>query len=193
MPTPRLLDRSRAVLVVIDVQAVFLDKLALADRAPLVARIAWAMRLARALKIPILAMGEDLATNGPPVTEVLANLPPGQTVHDKRVFGLAGQRDILAALRATGRDQPVLTGLETDVCVAQSALGLLAEGFDVTVVSDATGSPGPCHATGLTRVAAAGAGVLTLKSVYYDWLRDLDTLTEAKLKIGRDLPPGLTL
>lgn len=193
MPNSPLLNRARAVLVVIDVQAVFLEKLALADRAPLVARIAWLMRVARALDIPILAMGEDLAANGQPVAEVLAELPPGTPEHDKRVFGLAGQPDILAALRATGRDQPVLVGLETDVCVAQSALGLLAEGFAVTVVSDATGSPGPCHAAGLARIAAAGAAVLPLKSVYYEWLRDLATLAAIKPKIGRDLPPGLTL
>ena len=193
MLNSRLLNRSRAVLAVIDVQAVCLEKLAPAERAPLVARIAWLMRVARALDIPILAMGEDLAANGPPVAEVLAELPPGSTVHDKRVFGLAGQPDILAALRATGRDQPVLIGLETDVCVAQSALGLLAAGFGVTVVSDATGSPGPCHAAGLARIAAAGASVLTVKSVYYDWLRDLATLAAVKPKIGAALPPGLTL
>ncbi|MBI1219545.1 MAG: isochorismatase family protein [Rhodobacteraceae bacterium] len=193
MPNSQLLDRSRAVLAVIDVQPAFVDKLALADRAPLVARIAWLMRVARAMDIPMLAMGEDLAGNGPPVAEVLAELPPGCPVHDKRVFGLAGQPDILAALRATGRDQPVLVGLETDVCVAQSALGLLAEGFGVTVVSDATGAPGACRAAGLARIAAAGASVLTVKSVYYDWLRDLETLAAIKPRIGAALPPGLTL
>lgn len=192
MSRTRLLDRSRAVLVVIDAQAVFLDKLAPGDRAPLTGRIAWLMRLARLLDIPVIAMAEDLAENGPPVAEVLAELPDGAPVHDKRVFGLAGQADILAALRATGRDEAVLTGLETDVCVAQSALGLLSEGLRVAVAQDATGAPAPDHAAGLARMAAAGVQMMTAKSVYYDWLRDLDTLAKVKPALGPP-PEGLGL
>lgn len=181
---PRLLDRRRAALAVVDVQAAFLDKLPEAARAPLVARIAWLIRVARALDIPVLAMGEDLAGNGPPVAGVRAVLPAATAIHDKRVFSLAHQPDILAALRATGRDEVVLAGLETDVCVAQSALGLLAEGFAVAVAADAVGAPGADHAAGLARMAAAGVMMLTAKSVYYDWLRDLATLEEAKPRIG---------
>jgi nicotinamidase-related amidase len=176
----------------IDVQQVFLDKLAPEERGPLVGRIAWLLRVARALEIPVLAMGEDIPANGPPVAEVLAELPAGAAVPDKRVFGLAGQPEILSALRASGRSEAVLVGLETDVCVAQSALGLLGQGFRVAVAQDATAAPGPDHAAGLARMAAAGVDVLTVKSVYYDWLRDLDTLAAVKPKIGPP-PPGLGL
>lgn len=184
-----LLDRTRCLLAVIDVQAVFLEKLPEAVRAPLVARIVWLIRAARALDIPVVAMGEDLAGNGPPLAEVIAALPPGAPLHDKHVFGLAGQPGILAALTRTGRDQAVLAGLETDVCVAQSALGLVAKGWQVAVAADACGSPD--HQAGLARMAGAGVAVSTVKGVYYEWVRDLATHGRAMSALGRDAPVGL--
>lgn len=187
-----LLDRRAAVLAVIDVQPVFVDKLAAAERAPLLARIGWLMRVARAMEIPIVAMGEDLPGNGPLCPEVLAELPTGARVWNKRVFGLGGQPDILSAMETTGRGEAVLCGLETDVCVAQSALSLRDHGWRVAVASDATGSPGAGQAAGLARIAAAGGAVLPVKAIYYEWLRDLDTLAQVKPLIGPP-PPGLIL
>ena len=55
--------------------------------------------------------------------------------------------------RRSGRKTAVLVGLETDVCVAHSALGLLGHGYQVAVVADATGSPGTAHGFGLERAA----------------------------------------
>jgi nicotinamidase-related amidase len=189
----RLLERDRSCLVVIDVQQHFLDKLPLDRREPLAQRIAWLIRVAAALEIPVVAMAEDLPKVGPPVDAVRDALPPGTRVYDKRVFGLAGQPEILAAVRATGRRDLVLLGLETDVCVAHSALGLLDQGWRVAVAEDATGSPPPHHAAGLARMAAAGVLVTTVKGVYYEWVRDLATNAEVRRRLQGPLPAGLTL
>src|SRR3954465_9093768 len=116
-----LFDRDTSCLVVIDVQKYFLDKLPLDQRAPLVARIAWLMRVARALEIPIIATAEDIAGDGPLVPELAALLPEGPAVFDKLVFGLYDQPDIRAAVTASARSEFVLVGLETDVCIAHSA------------------------------------------------------------------------
>jgi nicotinamidase-related amidase len=192
-PANRLLDRARCCLAVIDVQAFFLDKLPAEQRAPLVARIAWLMRAARALDIPLLATAEDIPLLGSLVPELAALLPRALPVHNKVVFGLADQADIRAAAEATGRDQFVLTGLETDVCITQSAFGLMEAGHAVAVVADACASPAPHHDIGIQRLQSAGAAIMTVKSVYYDWVRDLATLARVKAKIGGDLPAGLTL
>jgi nicotinamidase-related amidase len=102
--------------------------------------------------------------------------------------------DILAAVEATGRRTAVIGGTETDVCVAQSALGLRARGFRVAVVTDATFSPGEMHALGLRRMREAGVLELHAKGVYYEWLR---TLAEARRfeAAHPDLaePPGFVL
>ncbi len=129
----QLFERDRSCLIVIDVQQYFLDKLPVDERAPLIARIAWLMRVARALDIPIIATAEDIANDGPLVAALADELPPGTRVHDKMVFGLAGQPSILDDVASTGRDQFVLVGMETDVCVAHSAIGLLGLGHRVAV------------------------------------------------------------
>lgn len=193
MQAGALFHRDKSCLVVIDVQQYFLAKLPLDQRAPLVARIAWVMKVARALEIPIIATAEDIAQDGPLVPELSAMLPAGQAVFDKLVFGLYDQADIRAAVGACGRSEFVLVGLETDVCIAHSALGLLGAGYRVAVLEDATGTPPPHHAAGLGRLRDAGVTVTTIKGMYYEWLRDLATLAKVKSQIGTELPPGLTL
>ncbi len=188
-----LFDRDKCCLVVIDVQQYFLDKLPADQRQPLVARIAWLTQVARVLGVPTIATAEDIANNGTVVAEVMAELPAGTAVHDKVVFGLVGQPSILDDVRSTGRSEFVLVGLETDVCVAQSAIGLLDLGYRVGVIDDATASPAPHHESGITRVGAAGAVITSVKGVYYEWLRDLDTMKRVRNRLEIALPPGMTL
>jgi nicotinamidase-related amidase len=178
---------------VIDVQKVFLDKLPSKQREPLVARIAWLMRVATSLEIPILATAEDIPRNGPLVAELAELLPPEKPAFNKNVFGLYDQPDIRTAVKAFGRDQFVLMGLESDVCVTHSAFGLLAAGYHVAVMLDACASPPPHHEIAMARLRDAGATVTTVKGVYYEWLRDLQTLAAVKARIGETMPPGLTL
>lgn len=188
-----LFDRDTSCLVVIDVQKYFLDKLPLDQREPLVARIAWLMRVARALEIPIIATAEDIANDGPLVPELASLLPEGGKVFDKMVFGLADQRDIRAAIDACGRKAFVLVGLETDVCIAHSALGLAAAGHRVAVLEDACGSPPPHHEASIRRMRDAGIVITTVKGMHYEWVRDLATLAKLKAAIGTERPAGLTL
>ena len=193
MAPSSLLDRRRCCLAVIDVQKVFLDKLPLDQREPLVARIAWLMRVAAALDIPILATAEDIQRNGPLAAELDELLLAERPAFNKTVFGLYDQPDIREAVQAIGRDQFVLTGLESDVCVGHSALGLKDAGYSVAVVLDACASPPPHHDIAMVRLREAGITVTTVKGVYYEWLRDLETLAAVKAEIGGSLPPGLTL
>jgi nicotinamidase-related amidase len=188
-----LVDRAQSCLVVIDVQACFLDKLPAGERTPLVARIAWLVRVAHILGIPIVATAEDIARQGPLVPEITTVLPEHAVVHDKLVFGIAGQPDLLAAVASTGRRELILTGLETDVCVAHSALGLVGAGYRVAVIEDAVASPAPGHARGLDRIARAGAIVTTVKGIYYEWVRDVATDDRVKAQLGGSLPAGLVL
>jgi nicotinamidase-related amidase len=189
----KLFHRDQSCLLVIDVQQYFLDKLPLDQRAPLVARIGWFMRVAKGLEIPVIATAEDIAKDGPLVPELSAQLPQGATVFDKRVFGAMGQADIREAVLATGRKEFVLVGLETDVCIAHSAMGLAELGHRVAVIADGCASPPPHHEAGLRRLRDGGVLVTTMKGIFYEWVRDLATLKTLYAKIGRELPPGLTL
>jgi nicotinamidase-related amidase len=151
------------------------------------------MRLARALAIPIVATAEDVARDGPLVPALVALLPESQSVFDKRIFGLMGQPDIAAAIGATARSEFVLVGLETDVCVAHSALGLAEVGHRVAVIDDCCASPAPNHDAGLRRLRDAGVTVTNAKGMFYEWVRDLAVHAKVLGAIGREPPPGLTL
>lgn len=188
-----LIDHTDCVLAVIDVQPAFLDKLPDEARRPLVSRICWLIGVATWLGMPIIVTAEDMPHLGGPVPEV-ARILPDTTAANKMIFGLAGDPDILAAVERTTRKTAVLTGLETDVCVAQSALGLLERGYRVVAVADATGSPGTAHHAGLARMRDAGAVVLEVKGLYYEWLRTVERVHRFRAeRADLPIPDGLTL
>lgn len=192
-----LLDRDDCQLVVIDAQPGFFAghaETGLGGLAAAFARAAWLVGVATALGVPVTITEEDPVRNGHTDPAVLGRAPEGTRVFEKHVFGLTGQPEILAAIEGRGRRTVVLAGAETDVCVAQSALGLLERGFRVVVVTDATFSPGEMQAFGLRRMRDAGVVELHAKGVYYEWIR---TLAEARRfqDAHPDLagPPGFSL
>jgi nicotinamidase-related amidase len=91
---------------------------------------------------------------------------------------LADEPTIAAAVAQTGRKTAVLIGLETDVCVAQSAIGLMEQGYRVAVVADATGSPAAGHEIGLNRMRQAGAILVSTKSLFYEWMRTVERVKQ---------------
>jgi nicotinamidase-related amidase len=171
MPEPLLIDVEDSVLVLVDVQEVFLHKLPEAESAILLERICWLIGVARWVRVPQVVMAEDISSNGTIHASVAGALAPGTAIHDKMHFGLAAESGIVRAVRDSKRNTAILVGLETDVCVCQSALGLLEQHFRVAVVADAVGSPGPDHAYGLQRMRAAGVVVVGLKGLFYEWMR----------------------
>jgi nicotinamidase-related amidase len=188
-----LVDRNDSCLGVIDVQENFLAKLPSHERPLLVARILWLAKVAARLDIPILATAEDMNRNGPLVPALTVAFPPQTHIHNKMVFGLYGQDDIRDAAMKLNRRSFVLTGLETDVCIAQSALGLANAGFDVTVIADACGSPPPHHHDGIERLRDAGIRITSVKGVFYEWTRDLSTYRDRVSDLVDAAPSDLTL
>ena len=168
---PSLTDADQSVLIIIDVQQEFLDKLDRDQWIPMVNRISWITEMAGRFEIPVVATVEDREHNQGTVRQVAEKLSPGISEYNKMSYGLAGDPDILQALEKTGRKTAVLVGLETDVCVCQSALGLLENGYRVVVFADAVGSPGPCHTSGIDRLRDAGAIISSVKGTFYEWQR----------------------
>jgi nicotinamidase-related amidase len=189
-----LIEVEDSVLIVIDVQERFLAKLPSAERRLLVNRIGWLIDAAAQLDVPIIATAENIPELGgvvPPIAQRLSSQVP---VFSKTVFGLAEDREILSAVIETGRSTAILVGLETDVCVAHSALGLIDRGFEVVVVADGTGTPGRGQEIGLERVRRAGGLVSSVKAVYYEWVRTVEGDERFFDQAGTaDLPEGVSL
>jgi nicotinamidase-related amidase len=178
-----LLDRDDCVLVVVDMQPGFLAREWLspedvaASRAAL-DRAAWLAALAARLGVPIVVTEEEPERHGSTDPGLRRWLPPDTPVFGKPTFGLAGTPEILAAVGETGRGTAVVVGCETDVCVAQSAIGLQGSGLASVVVVDAAFSPGEMHARGLDRLTAAGIALNHAKGVTYEWLRSVQDAHE---------------
>jgi nicotinamidase-related amidase len=189
----RAIDPDDSVLVVIDVQPEFVEKLDERTAERVLGRIAWLTRLALVLEIPILVTEERPGANGSTVEAVARWIPSDVHPHEKPIFGLAACPPIMADLERHGRGTAVLVGLETDVCVAQSALGLLDASWTVVVVSDAVACPGDAHDQGLTRMRDAGATLAGMKGVAYEWIRTVDAADRVPEQLWRSAPPGVTL
>jgi nicotinamidase-related amidase len=189
-----LIDLDDSLLIVIDVQEHFLTKLPVEEQRLLIKRIGWLIGAAEQLGVPIIATAENVKELGSVAPLIAQRLPSRLPVSNKMVFGLAEDKEILSAIVETGRNTAILVGLETDVCVAHSALGLMRRGFEVVVVADGTGSPGLGHEIGLERVRRAGGLISSVKGVYYEWVRTVERDREF-FERNRDMSPpdGLTL
>ena len=193
-PRTKLLDMDDCCLVVIDVQDVFLNKLKTDIRQGLMQRTLWIVQVAMKLNIPLVVTAEDISENGSVCNELSAILPPSGAVFNKMSFGLAADQDILQAIEKTQRQTCVLIGLETDVCVAQSAIGLVNAGYQVAALEDACGSPQSGHERGLKRMQGSGVLISNIKAVYYEWLRDVPAVMEFNRRFRDEVgDPGIIL
>jgi nicotinamidase-related amidase len=157
-------------------------------------RVGWLCGVAAAIDVPVVVTEEDPGHNGPTAPQVRRHLHTSTPTFDKHVFGAADQPDIREAVARTGRGVVVLVGMETDVCVAHSALGFSEQGCRVVVIHDAVFSAGSAHHHGLARLRQEGIELISAKELYYEWLRDLATVrTFEAAHPDLNTPPGFSL
>ena len=159
-------------IVVIDVQPYFLDGWMAGPTEPLLARLEYLLGLATVFELPCLATFEEPVAETGWLPERLERFFPahGQR-HTKQTFNCCGEAPIVAALAAMGRSQIAVAGAETDVCVLQSVLGLIAAGYQVFLLEDALFSSEPNVAPAIRRMEAAGAIPSTVKTLSYELRR----------------------
>jgi nicotinamidase-related amidase len=131
------------------------------------------IRLARILKIPALVTTQYAKGLGNPVPEIASLLPESAPI-DKVMFSCFGS-DVFCSLlkRLPGpRTTVLLCGMETHICVMQTALAALREGYLVHVASDAVSSrTEPNWRIGLDRMRAAGAVISSAETMIYELVR----------------------
>jgi nicotinamidase-related amidase len=188
-----LIEDSDSILAVIDTQPAFLEKLDERVAKETVDRVRWLVKLAGLLEIPIVVTEERPESNSGTAKPIEDVLPDTITHHNKPAFSVAACPSIMVDLESHGRRTAVLCGLETDVCIAQSAIGLRDAGWKVIVVEDAVASPGAAHDQGLARMREAGVELVGIKSLCYEWLRTLEKTDRVKEFLTVDQPMGITM
>jgi nicotinamidase-related amidase len=167
----RPLEPEQCALIVVDIQEKLLPPIWEKER--FVRNAQLLLRLAGILKIPALATTQYMKGLGNTVPEIASLLPNTPTV-DKLMFSCFGSDAFCSLLkRLPGpRTTVLLCGMETHICVMQTALGALREGYLVHVASDAVSSRSELNwRIGLERMRAAGAILSSTEMMIYELLR----------------------
>ena len=167
----RSLEVEQCALIVVDMQEKLLPPIWEKER--LVRNAQLLIRLAGILKIPAMVTTQYATGLGNTVPEIAALLPDSTPI-DKRMFSCFGSEVFCSILkRLPGqRTTVLLCGMETHICVMQTALGALREGYLVHVASDAVSSRTELNwRIGLDRMRAAGAILSSTEMMIYELLR----------------------
>jgi nicotinamidase-related amidase len=168
-----MLDRQSTALVVIDFQEKLLPKILRGDA--VLAKAITLIQFARALSIPTIVTEQYRKGLGPTVAPLSAELHDIAPM-EKLAFGCLGDPAIAGAIAATGRKQLLLTGIEAHVCVLQTALTALNEGYEVFVPRDAVGSRlQPEYEAAIHRLECSGAVLVTTEMALFEILREAGT------------------
>jgi nicotinamidase-related amidase len=165
------LDADRCALIVVDIQEKLLPPIF--QKEYLVKNSQLLIRLAGILKLPTLMTTQYPKGLGNTIPEIASLLPETQPV-DKQMFSCFGS-DVFCSLlkKVPGkRNTVLLCGMESHICVTQTALGALREGYIVHVASDAVSSRTEWNwKIGLERMRAAGAVISSTEMIIYELLR----------------------
>ena len=166
MRSPHLMSRADSGLLVIDVQKKLMERIK--DRDQIVAGIVRLVEAARILGMPVQATEHYPKGIGPTVPELDCRLPDRA---EKLSFSCCGLPEVTGPLESLGVRNVLLAGIETHVCVQQTALDLLAHGFGVYAAVDAIGSSRAIdREVALRRMEHAGVVLTTTEAALFEWI-----------------------
>ena len=165
--SPELMSAEDSALLVVDAQVRLLEVI------PQRARIVWNIRrlldAAAALGVPVAATEQYPDKLSPTVPELLERIGRAPS---KKSFSACVCAEIFDEWRADNRYRILLCGIETHVCIMQTALDLAAAGFETYVALDAVGARLDVdHETALKRMQFAGVILTTTEAAMFEWCR----------------------
>ncbi len=123
------------------------------------------------LNVPVLMTEQYPQGLGPTVPEIIALLPGAKPLA-KTSFSCCGDTNFLKELKAIDRRQILITGIESHVCVYQTAIDLLNSGYEVQAVTEGISSRTPVNRQlGLHRIEQAGGKLTGVEMVLFELLK----------------------
>ncbi|TDF65283.1 isochorismate family cysteine hydrolase YcaC [Cupriavidus sp. L7L] len=180
--TYKRLDKSQAAVLMVDHQAGLLSLVRDIEPDKFKNNVLALADLAKYFKLPtILTTSFEDGPNGPLVPELKQMFPDAPFIPRPGQINAWDNEDFVAAVRATGKKQLLIAGVVTEVCVAFPALSAIEEGFDVFVVTDASGTFNEItRDSAWRRMSEAGAQLMTWFGVacelHRDWRTDIEGL-----------------
>jgi nicotinamidase-related amidase len=167
----KLANLDQCVLVVVDIQTNFMKPILGMNQA--LARSKFLIECAHVLEVPMLATEQYPERMGGTHAEILDLLD--ENAFSKMRFSCCGAPGFMEALEATGKKQAILLGIETPICVNQTAHELIDLGYEVIVAEDTTGARSQeAQRNAIDRMRAAGAIIAHTESIVYEWMKGAD-------------------
>jgi len=158
-----------SALMIIDVQGRLASLIHGAD--DLIKEINIMIKAAEILDMPIIWMEQYPKGLGATVAAIKDNLTGHQAI-EKITFSGCGNDDVLKALKDSDRNQVIVTGIESHVCVYQTVLGMISEGYQVAINQDAISSRKPSNKQlGLERMKDAGAIKTSTEMILFELMQ----------------------
>jgi nicotinamidase-related amidase len=168
-----LSNAKECLVVVMDVQQKLTAAMPNGVRERVLARINILLTTANTLSVPIMVTEQypkGLGHTEPALSEQLTGAVP---VIGKTSFSAMNATGFAEHVEQSGRKQIILVGMETHICILQTALDMQAAGFQVFVVEDAVSSRSKANQyNALQRLRGAGVIVTNVESVFFEWLGD---------------------
>lgn len=171
MPHPNILDPISAALVVVDIQQGFRN--AIPDFALIASRASTVISGFQILRLPVIVTEQYPEGLGSTAEEIQFILPDGFEVFEKTAFSSCGAEQFVEKLEELGIKQAVLCGLETHVCVNQTAHDLLSRGFQVHILTDCVASRfDHDKLAGIAKMQASGVISSSIEMALFELMRD---------------------
>jgi nicotinamidase-related amidase len=176
------LDKNQAVVLLVDHQTGLLSLVRDIDPDKFKNNVLAVADLAKYFKLPtILTTSFEDGPNGPLVPELKQTFPDAPFIPRPGQINAWDNPDFVKAVKATGRNQLIIAGVVTEVCVAFPALSAIAEGYEVFVVTDASGTFDEItRHSAWNRMSEAGAQLMTwfglACELHRDWRNDVEGL-----------------
>lgn len=171
MPHPKILDKEKTALVIIDFQEAFRSPIN--DFAQIASRISIAVRGFQTLNLPVIITEQYPKGLGRTAEEILFLMPQEFEFVEKSAFSSCGANSFVKKLLASEARQILLCGLETHVCVNQTAHDLLNENFAVHLLTDCVGSRfSQDKEAGLNKMLGSGVVPSSVEMALFELMRD---------------------
>ncbi|YCH20421.1 hydrolase [Pseudomonas sp. D1-3] len=178
------LDKDNAAVLLVDHQAGLLSLVRDIDPDKFKNNVLALADIAKFFNLPtILTTSFETGPNGPLVPELKEMFPEAPYIARPGQINAWDNEDFVKAIKATGKKQLIIAGVVTEVCVAFPALAAIEEGFDVFVVTDASGTFNQISRdSAWQRMTAAGAQLMNWFAVacelHRDWRNDVEGLAK---------------
>jgi len=171
MRSPHLMSKNDTGLLVIDIQTKLMDKIP--QQAQVVANTLKLVKGAKILGLPVYATEQYPKGLGPTVSELTSVLP---NKLEKVSFSCGVLPEVIQFFKDKSVQKVLLTGVEAHVCVLQTALDLMARGFQVYLAADAVGSRHEQDLElGLRRLERSGVVLTTSEAALFEWTEKAGT------------------